>query len=113
MATHSSTLAWKISRTVQLAGLQSMRSRRGGHDSGHTHLDSLLLSENCLLIWRSLWNWALCIFDHSAAFYLHLLNSILFNSYQNEDISTFQATYRIQEILRCNSILRPFVVFGL
>ena len=36
-----------------------------------------------------------------------------FNSYQNEDISTFQATYRIQEILRCNSILRPFVAFGL
>ena len=32
MATHSSTLAWKIPWTGEPGGLQSMRSRRVGHD---------------------------------------------------------------------------------
>ena len=32
MATHSSTLAWKISWTEGLGGLRSMGSRRVGHD---------------------------------------------------------------------------------
>ena len=32
MATHSSTLAWKISWTEQPGGLQSMGSQRVGHD---------------------------------------------------------------------------------
>ena len=32
MATHSSILAWKISWTEELGGLQSMGSQRGGHD---------------------------------------------------------------------------------
>ena len=32
MATHSSILAWKISWTEELGGLQSMGSQRVGHD---------------------------------------------------------------------------------
>ena len=32
MATHSSTLAWKISWTEELGGLQSMGLQRVGHD---------------------------------------------------------------------------------
>ena len=32
MATHSSILAWKISRTEKSGGLQSMGSQRVGHD---------------------------------------------------------------------------------
>ena len=32
MAIHSSTLAWKIPWTEELGGLQSMGSRRVGHD---------------------------------------------------------------------------------
>ena len=32
MATHSSILAWKISRTEEPGGLQSMGSQRVGHD---------------------------------------------------------------------------------
>ena len=32
MAPHSSTLAWKIPRMAEPGGLQSMRSRRVGHD---------------------------------------------------------------------------------
>ena len=32
MATHSSTLAWKIPRTVEPGRLQSMASQRVGHD---------------------------------------------------------------------------------
>ena len=32
MATHSSTLAWKITGTAEPGGLQSMGSHRVGHD---------------------------------------------------------------------------------
>ena len=32
MATHSSTLAWKIPRIEEPGGLQSMGSQRAGHD---------------------------------------------------------------------------------
>ena len=32
MATHSGTLAWKIPRTEEPGGLQSMGSQRVGHD---------------------------------------------------------------------------------
>ena len=32
MAIHSSILAWKIPRTEEPGGIQSMGSRRGGHD---------------------------------------------------------------------------------
>ena len=32
MATHSSILAWRISRTEEPGGLQSMGSQRVGHD---------------------------------------------------------------------------------
>ena len=32
MATHSSLLAWRIPRTEESGGLQSMRSQRVGHD---------------------------------------------------------------------------------
>ena len=33
MATHSSVLAWRIPRTEELGGLQSMGSQRVRHDS--------------------------------------------------------------------------------
>ena len=36
MATHSSTLAWKITWTEEPGRLQSMGSRRVGHDSDFT-----------------------------------------------------------------------------
>ena len=32
MATHSSILVWEIPQTEELGGLESMRSRRVGHD---------------------------------------------------------------------------------
>ena len=32
MAAHSSILAWRIPRTEESGGLQSMRSQRAGHD---------------------------------------------------------------------------------
>ena len=37
MATHSSILAWEISRTEEPGGLQSMGSQGVRHDSAHTH----------------------------------------------------------------------------
>ena len=37
MATHSSTLAWRIPWTEEPGGLQSMGSRRVRHDWVHTH----------------------------------------------------------------------------
>ena len=32
MTTHSSMIAWKMSRTEELGGLQTMKSQRVGHD---------------------------------------------------------------------------------
>ena len=42
MAPHSSTLAWKIPRTEEPGGLQSMGSQRVGYDrvTEHTHMFS-------------------------------------------------------------------------
>ena len=37
MATHSSILAWKIPRTDEPGGLQTMGSQRVGCDRAHTH----------------------------------------------------------------------------
>ena len=37
MATHSSILAWEISRTEEPDGLQSMGSQRVGHDLATKH----------------------------------------------------------------------------
>ena len=44
-ATHSSILAWKISWTEELDGLQSTGSQRVGHDSAteHTYLSVYIL----------------------------------------------------------------------
>ena len=44
MASHSSTLAWKIPQTEEPCGLQSMRSQRVGHNraTSHTHTQSKL-----------------------------------------------------------------------
>ena len=41
MATHSSILAWRIPRTEEPGGLQSMGLQRVGHDSVHTHTRGL------------------------------------------------------------------------
>ena len=43
MATHSSILAWKIPCTKELGGLQSMGSKRVGHDWAHTPKHTPLL----------------------------------------------------------------------
>ena len=37
MATHSSILAWRIPRTEEPGGLQSMGSQRVGHDRANKH----------------------------------------------------------------------------
>ena len=37
MATHSNFLAWRIPRTEEPGGLQSMHSQRVGHDLAHTY----------------------------------------------------------------------------
>ena len=49
MAPHSSTLAWKIPWTEEPGGLQSMGSRRVGHDSATS------LSLFTLMHWRRKW----------------------------------------------------------
>ena len=53
MATHSSTLAWKIPWTEEPGRLQSMGSQRVGHDWETTlHFTSLLLFYICLLLFH-------------------------------------------------------------
>ena len=49
MATHSSTLAWKILWTEEPGGLQSMESRRVGHDWATS------LSRFTFMHWRRKW----------------------------------------------------------
>ena len=49
MATHSSTLAWKIPRTEDPGGLQSMGSQRVGHDC------ATLLLLFSFMHWRRIW----------------------------------------------------------
>ena len=49
VATHSSTLAWKIPWTEEPGGLQSMGSRRVGHDRATS------LSLFTFLLWRRKW----------------------------------------------------------
>ena len=51
MATHFSILAWKIPRTEEPGGLQSMGSQRVGHDrSDHIH-PSFLASSGIVKSW--------------------------------------------------------------
>ena len=56
MASHSSTLAWKIPRTEEPGRLQSMRSLRVGHDFTLTfHLCALekeMATHSRVLAWR-------------------------------------------------------------
>ena len=47
MATHSSTLAWRIPWTEEPGGLQSMGSQRVGHDWVTSLLSSLTLGAYC------------------------------------------------------------------
>ena len=59
MATHFSILAWKISRTEEHGGLQSMVSQRVGHDWATEHSTMLVISDAehlfmCLLAWHSI-----------------------------------------------------------
>ena len=49
MATHSSTLAWKVPWTEEPGGLQSMGLRRVGHDRANS------LSLFTLMHWRRKW----------------------------------------------------------
>ena len=61
MATHSSTLAWKIPRTKEPGRLQSMGSQRVRHDwaTAHTYIHTLYLRglccaqplQSCLTLW--------------------------------------------------------------
>ena len=58
MASHSSTLAWKIPWVEEPGGLQSMGSRRVGHDSDFTftfHVPALekeMATHSSVLAWR-------------------------------------------------------------
>ena len=56
MATHSSTLAWKIPWTEEPDGLQSMGSLRVGHDftfTFHFHvLEKEMATHSSVLAWR-------------------------------------------------------------
>ena len=58
MATHSSTLAWKIPWAEESGRLQSMGSLRVGHDSNftftfHFHaLEKEMATHSCILAWR-------------------------------------------------------------
>ena len=54
MATHSSTLAWKIPWTAELGMVQSMGSRRGGHlDTTETSLSFFTFkTHSSALAWR-------------------------------------------------------------
>ena len=56
MATHSSTLAWKIPWTEEPGRLQSMGSLRVGHDfvfTFHFHaLEKEMATHSCVLAWR-------------------------------------------------------------
>ena len=44
MATHSSIIAWKIPRTEEHGGLQSMESQRVGHDRAHLEPHKICIS---------------------------------------------------------------------
>ena len=48
VATHSSIFAWRIPRTEETGGLQSMGSQRVGHDFTFTFTFSLSLPLSCL-----------------------------------------------------------------
>ena len=55
MATHSSTLAWKIPWTEEPGRLQSMGSLRVGHDSFTFHFHALekeMATHSSILTWR-------------------------------------------------------------
>ena len=55
MATHSSTLAWKIPWTEEPGGLQSMGSLRVGHEWLHFHfyaLEKEMTAHSSVLAWR-------------------------------------------------------------
>ena len=51
MATHSSILAWRIPRTEEPGGLQSMGSQRAGHEPAtkHTHWENMCICRPLLL----------------------------------------------------------------
>ena len=68
MATHSSTLAWKIPWTEEPGRLQSMGSHRVGHDWAHMHrfltyntshtqliVEKAMATHSSTLAWRILW----------------------------------------------------------
>ena len=74
MATHSSTLAWKIPWTEEPGGLQSMGSQRVGHDwetklsNFHTYTACTLENtQKFLFWWMNVWidgGWAGCFHPH-------------------------------------------------
>ena len=62
MAPHSSTLAWKIPRTMEPGRLQSMGSLRVGHDRArlpftfHFHaLEEEMATNSSILAWKIPW----------------------------------------------------------
>ena len=58
MATHSSTLAWRIPGTEEPSGLPSMESHRGGHDWSDLAAAAAYSHEECTLMqlsWKIVW----------------------------------------------------------
>ena len=82
MATHSSTLAWRIPWTEELGGLQSMGSQRAGHDwvhtHTHTHTNTFILLYKCMHVsvicttFYFLWILLLIFYDYFLPFFLFL-----------------------------------------
>ena len=61
MATHSSIVTWKIPRTEEPGGLQSMESQRVGHD--WAHMRTLVFIWNLSVQWFFIaisWFWGVC-----------------------------------------------------
>ena len=89
MATHSSTLAWKIPWMEECDRLQSMGSQRVGHDWA-TSLSLLFIY--LFLFWIRYFIYFLIILNF--ILFLNFMNCISFAKYQNESLSLLLETWR-------------------
>ena len=69
MATHSSILAWRISRTEELEGLQSIGvAKSWAQLSAHTHTHCVYIYVHISFIRPSVDTWVLSIHNHYSVF---------------------------------------------